>query len=105
MQSHWDYFANLVRGDEEDAEAHIRFYDEYNARLDLDAKFYLDTIKTVFQEYALPNGTWEVDGELVKLRCIQKSKLSFVNNKQQRDIRNSNRARDTKQGADQPPIY
>ena len=34
LQSHWDYFANLVRGDE-----------EYNAVLDLDAKFYLDTIK------------------------------------------------------------
>ena len=34
MQSHWDYFQNLVRGDEQDAESHIRFYDEYNAVLD-----------------------------------------------------------------------
>jgi poly(3-hydroxybutyrate) depolymerase len=78
LQSHWDYFANLVRGDEEDAEAHIRFYDEYNAVLDLDAKFYLDTIKTVFQEYALPNGTWEVAGELVKPQDIKNTALLTV---------------------------
>jgi poly(3-hydroxybutyrate) depolymerase len=78
LQSHWDYFANLVRGDEEDAEAHIRFYDEYNAVLDLDAKFYLDTIKTVFQEYALPNGTWEVAGELVKPQDIKTTALLTV---------------------------
>ena len=39
LQSHWDYFQNLVRGDEQDAESHIRFYDEYNAVLDMDAQF------------------------------------------------------------------
>ena len=66
MQSHWDFFQNLVRGDELDAKAHIRFYDEYNAVLDMDAKYYLDTIKTVFQEHALPSGTWKVSGKLVK---------------------------------------
>jgi len=70
LQSHWDFFQNLVRGDEQDAESHIRFYDEYNAVLDLDSKFYLDTIKTVFQDYALPNGTWEVAGDLVKPQDI-----------------------------------
>ncbi|NDB10254.1 MAG: polyhydroxyalkanoate depolymerase, partial [Burkholderiaceae bacterium] len=43
FQSHWDYFQNLVRGDEQDAKAHIRFYDEYNAVLDMDAHYYLDT--------------------------------------------------------------
>jgi poly(3-hydroxybutyrate) depolymerase len=44
----------------EDAEAHRRFYDEYNAVLDLPAEYYLDTIRTVFQNHALPMGTWEV---------------------------------------------
>jgi poly(3-hydroxybutyrate) depolymerase len=78
LQSHWDYFQNLVRGDEQDAESHIRFYDEYNAVLDLDAKFYLDTIKTVFQDYALPNGTWEVAGELVKPQDIKKTALLTI---------------------------
>ncbi|MEN9863163.1 MAG: hypothetical protein RLZZ601_927 [Pseudomonadota bacterium] len=78
LQSHWDYFQNLVRGDEQDAEAHIRFYDEYNAVLDMDAKFYLDTIKTVFQDYSLPNGTWTVAGDLVKPQDIKKTALLTV---------------------------
>jgi poly(3-hydroxybutyrate) depolymerase len=78
LQSHWDFFQNLVRGDEQDAESHIRFYDEYNAVLDLDSKFYLDTIKTVFQDYSLPNGTWEVSGELVKPQDIKKTALLTI---------------------------
>jgi poly(3-hydroxybutyrate) depolymerase len=78
LQSHWDYFRNLVRGDEQDTDAHIRFYDEYNAVLDLDAKFYLDTIKTVFQDYALPNGTWTVSGDLVKPGDIKHTALLTV---------------------------
>jgi len=78
LQSHWDYFNNLVRGDEEDAESHIKFYDEYNAVLDMDAKFYLDTIKTVFQDYSLPNGTWTVGGKLVKPQDIKKTALLTV---------------------------
>jgi poly(3-hydroxybutyrate) depolymerase len=78
LQSHWDFFQNLVRGDEQDAESHIRFYDEYNAVLDLDSKFYLDTIKTVFQDYALPNGTWEVAGKLVKPQDIKKTALLTI---------------------------
>jgi poly(3-hydroxybutyrate) depolymerase len=78
LQSHWDFFQNLVRGDEQDTESHIRFYDEYNAVLDLDAKFYLDTIKTVFQDYSLPNGTWKVAGDLVKPQDIKKTALLTI---------------------------
>ena len=60
LNSHWDYYLDLVRGDMGDAEAHRRFYDEYNAVLDLPAEYYLDTIRTVFQEHALPLGKWDV---------------------------------------------
>ncbi len=65
MQSHWDFYLHLVEGDGESAEAHRQFYDEYNAVLDLPAEYYLDTIKTVFQEFALPEGKWIVDGQRV----------------------------------------
>jgi poly(3-hydroxybutyrate) depolymerase len=65
LKSHYDFYLDLLRGDEDDAEAHRRFYNEYNAVLDMPAEFYLDTIKTVFQNFDLPNGTWEVDGQLV----------------------------------------
>ncbi len=62
LQSHWDFYKDLVKGDDEDAEAHRRFYDEYNAVLDMPAEYYLDTIKTVFQDHALAKGTWHVRG-------------------------------------------
>jgi len=58
--SHYDFFKDLIKGDDASAEAHRKFYDEYNAVLDMDADYYLDTIKTVFQEFKLVNGTWDV---------------------------------------------
>jgi poly(3-hydroxybutyrate) depolymerase len=78
LTSHYDYFLDLVRGDDEGAEAHRRFYDEYNAVLDMPAEYYLDTIKTVFQDFALVNGTWEVDGQLVRPQDITTTALLTV---------------------------
>ncbi|HEY0878002.1 MAG TPA: polyhydroxyalkanoate depolymerase [Zeimonas sp.] len=63
MSSHWEFYLSLMKGDLGDAEAHRRFYDEYNAVLDMPAEYYLDTIRTVFQEHALPRGTWSVRHE------------------------------------------
>lgn len=65
LESHWDYYLNLVKGDQDDIEAHRRFYDEYNAVIDLPAEYYLDTIRVVFQEFQLPQGTWHVRGQRV----------------------------------------
>jgi poly(3-hydroxybutyrate) depolymerase len=61
-RSHYDYFQDLVKGDGASAVAHRKFYDEYNAVLDMDSHYYLDTIKVVFQEFNLVNGTWDVKG-------------------------------------------
>ncbi len=58
--SHYDYFKNLIKGDGASTEAHRKFYDEYNAVLDMDANYYLETIATVFQDFKLVNGTWDV---------------------------------------------
>ncbi len=60
--SHYDYFKDLIKGDDASTEAHRKFYDEYNAVLDMDADYYLDTIKVVFQDFKLVNGTWDVKG-------------------------------------------
>lgn len=59
-KSHYDYFQDLVKGDNDSVEAHRKFYDEYNAVLDMDADYYLETIRTVFQEFKLVHGTWDV---------------------------------------------
>ena len=66
VSSHYDYFLDLIRGDDDSAESHRQFYDEYNAVLDMPAEYYLDTIKTVFQDFALMQGTWVVKGEPVR---------------------------------------
>ncbi|MDO9197937.1 polyhydroxyalkanoate depolymerase, partial [Rhodoferax sp.] len=46
-KSHYDYFKDLIKGDDASTEAHRKFYDEYNAVLDMDADYYLETIKVV----------------------------------------------------------
>lgn len=78
MKSHVDYFKDLIKGDVLDAEAHRKFYDEYNAVLDMDAAYYLDTIKTVFQKFSLPMGNWMVNGQLVTPQSIQKTALLTI---------------------------
>jgi poly(3-hydroxybutyrate) depolymerase len=78
LSSHWDYYQNLLRGDQEDAASHRKFYDEYNAVLDMPATFYLDTIATVFQQFLLPRGLWDVAGERVNPAAITRSALLTI---------------------------
>jgi poly(3-hydroxybutyrate) depolymerase len=78
LSSHYDYFLDLIRGDDGSAESHRQFYDEYNAVLDMPAEYYLDTIKTVFQDFALVNGTWVVVGEPVRPQDITRTALLTV---------------------------
>jgi poly(3-hydroxybutyrate) depolymerase len=78
LSSHYDYFLDLVRGDDDSAEGHRQFYDEYNAVLDMPAEYYLDTIKTVFQDFALVNGTWQVGEAFVRPQDITTSALLTV---------------------------
>jgi len=72
LQSHYDFYLDLIKGDDSDAQAHRRFYDEYNAVLDMPAEFYLDTIRIVFQDFLLPKGKWEIDGRKVDPAAITK---------------------------------
>ena len=78
LSSHYDYYLNLIEGDTEDAEAHVRFYDEYNAVLDMAAEYYLETIRDVFQEFHLANGTWVVEGKPVRPQDIKNTALFTI---------------------------
>jgi poly(3-hydroxybutyrate) depolymerase len=78
VTAHFDLFKHLVRGDGESAEATRRFYDEYCSVMDLPADFYLETIRRVFQEHALPLGTFESRGRLVEPAAIEKTALLTV---------------------------
>ncbi len=74
--SHYDYFKDLIKGDDASAESHRKFYDEYNAVLDMDAHFYLDTIRVVFQDFSLVNGTWDVRGVNGKVERVRPQDIS-----------------------------
>jgi poly(3-hydroxybutyrate) depolymerase len=83
VNSHYDYFLDLVKGDNSSAESHRKFYDEYNAVLDMDADYYLETIQTVFQDFKLVQGNWEVKNakgqpELVRPQDITQTALLTI---------------------------
>ena len=78
VTAHFDHYKHLVRGDGESAAAHRRFYDEYTSVMDLPADFYLQTIERVFQEHALPLGTFTSRGRKVEPSAIEQTALLAV---------------------------
>jgi poly(3-hydroxybutyrate) depolymerase len=78
MESHLQYYQHLVEGDGESAEQHRRFYDEYNAVMDLPAEYYLETVERVFQKHSLPQGKLMVAGERVRPELIRDTALFTI---------------------------
>jgi poly(3-hydroxybutyrate) depolymerase len=78
LRSHYDYFKDLIQGDNSRAESHRQFYDEYLAVIDLNAEYYLQTIKVVFQEQQLAKGTMRHRGRLVEPKAIRNTALMTV---------------------------
>src|SRR5688572_2070992 len=78
MESHAQYYQHLVEGDGESADAHRRFYDEYNAVMDLPAEYYLETVERVFQKHLLPHGKLVVAGERVRPEAIKGAALFTI---------------------------
>ena len=70
LVSHWQMFRHLVDGDQEGADSTKAFYDEYRSVCDMTAEFYLETIDTVFQRHALPEGQMMHRGEKVDPAAI-----------------------------------
>ncbi|MEA2949593.1 MAG: poly(3-hydroxybutyrate) depolymerase [Alphaproteobacteria bacterium] len=78
VKAHRELYDNIANGEHEKAQVTKAFYDEYFAVLDLAAEFYLETVRLVFQEYALPTGTLKYQGELVEPRAIKRTMLLTV---------------------------
>lgn len=78
IDAHQDFFNHLVEGDGDGADQHRAFYDEYLAVMDTAAEFYLQTIKTVFQEHALPRGVMHHRGERVDPSAIKRTALLTI---------------------------
>lgn len=78
ITAHQRYFDHMVEGDCDSVEQHKRFYEEYLSVMDLPAEFFLQTVKDVFKEHRLPNGTMRHRGQLVDLSAIENTALMTV---------------------------
>jgi poly(3-hydroxybutyrate) depolymerase len=78
LKAHRELYDNIAKGEHEKAQVTRAFYDEYFAVLDLTAEFYLETVRLVFQEYALPAGKLQWHGDLVEPRAIRRTMLLTV---------------------------
>jgi poly(3-hydroxybutyrate) depolymerase len=78
LKAHRELYDHLAKGEHEKARVTKAFYDEYFAVLDLTAEFYLETVRLVFQECALPTGKLEWQGGRVEPRAIKRTMLLTV---------------------------
>jgi poly(3-hydroxybutyrate) depolymerase len=78
MSSHWDFYRHVAGGHDKHADEHRRFYDEYNAVLDMPADYYMDCIRVVFQQHLLPRGLWHVGGQRVMPSAISKTAILTI---------------------------
>ncbi|HXQ84002.1 MAG TPA: polyhydroxyalkanoate depolymerase [Xanthobacteraceae bacterium] len=78
VKAHRELYENLANGEIEKAAVTKAFYDEYFAVLDLAAEFYLETVRLIFQEHALPLGKLEWHGQRVDPTAIRKTMLLTV---------------------------
>ncbi len=78
LKAHRELYENLAKGEEAKAAQTKAFYDEYFAVLDLTAEFYLETVKLVFQDYALPLGQLTYENQKVDPSAIRRTMLFTV---------------------------
>jgi len=78
IKKHNDYLSHVFHGKEEKRASHRTFYDEYLSVLDLNGKFYLETIDRVFLNQDLANGKMTYHGELVDLSAIKNTPLHTI---------------------------
>jgi poly(3-hydroxybutyrate) depolymerase len=78
LVSHWEMFKHLVEGDEEEAAATQKFYDEYRSVCDMTAEFYLQTVDAVFQKHLLPDGKLMHRGHKVDPKSIRDTALLAI---------------------------
>jgi poly(3-hydroxybutyrate) depolymerase len=78
MEAFRGMYRDLATGEVARAETTRAFYQEYFAVLDLPAEFYLETIRDVFQENALPRGQLRWRGRTVDPAAIRRTALLTV---------------------------
>ena len=77
-QSHLAFVQDVWAGDTRAAQRHRDFYDEYNAVADLHGAYYLQTVRSVFQEFDLPQGRLYLNGQRVDPLALKKTALMTI---------------------------
>lgn len=77
-KAHLEFFNNLLKGSDLNADKHRKFYEEYNSVMDLPAKYYLETIQRVFIDQELAKDTMTINGSHVSLKDIKRIKLLTI---------------------------
>ena len=82
LERHLRSFKDMVEARAADDQSKFQFiqafYEEYFAVMDLPAEFYLETVKLVFQDHALPLGELEVHGRPGNPGAIKRTALLTV---------------------------
>lgn len=78
VKAHRELYENIANGETAKAATTKAFYDEYFAVLDLASEFYLETVKLVFQDHALPLGEMTYEGVKIEPAAIKRTMLFTV---------------------------
>jgi poly(3-hydroxybutyrate) depolymerase len=82
LERHLRSFKDMVEaraaGDQSKFQFIQAFYEEYFAVMDLPAEFYLETVKLIFQDHAMPLGKLKVHGRPVNPGAIKRTALLTV---------------------------
>ena len=78
VKAHRELYEDIANGNHEKAAITKSFYDEYFAVLDLASEFYLETVKLVFQDHALPLGQLTYENDKVDPSAIKRTMLFTV---------------------------
>jgi polyhydroxyalkanoate depolymerase len=76
LQAH--YWASCMTGDLASMTRRLRELSEYASVLDMTERYFLDTIRVIFQERLLPRGIWHVAGRRVALEALTSTALCTV---------------------------
>lgn len=77
-QAHIDFFNELLKGSDLNADKHRKFYEEYNAVMDLPATYYLETLEKIFIDQHLAKDTMKIKGEAISLKDIVRTRLLTI---------------------------
>ena len=78
INAHIGQFQALAQRQHDKSDAHRRFYKEYGAVMDLPAEFFLQTVKSIFQDHDLPLGRLTWRGQKIRPELIRHTAMMTV---------------------------